>query len=101
MISIIIPTFNESEQIRLTIGNLKLHDKNNQVKEILSKSIMERTDVLKEPVHRIGLSSIDPDGYKVMVNVWAPAHGYQDVKLLLQEKLIQDLKTAGVKLPGM
>jgi rSAM/selenodomain-associated transferase 2 len=35
MISIIIPTFNESEQIRLTIGNLKLHDKNNQVKEIL------------------------------------------------------------------
>ena len=73
----------------------------NQVKEILGKSIMERTDVLKEPVHRIGLSSIEPDGYKVMVNVWAPAHGYEDLKLLLQEKLIQDLKTAGVKLPGM
>jgi rSAM/selenodomain-associated transferase 2 len=35
MISIIIPTYNESEQIRKTIGNLKLLDKNNQVKEIL------------------------------------------------------------------
>ena len=73
----------------------------NQVRETLRKSIVERTDILKEPAHRIGLSAIEPDGYKMMVNVWAPAHSYQDVKLLLQEKLVEDLKQSGVKLPGM
>ena len=45
--------------------------------------------------------TVDPDGYRVEVNVWAPAHGFQDVKLALQEKVIADLKIAGVKLPGM
>jgi small conductance mechanosensitive channel len=73
----------------------------NEIKQILEKSIIRRADLLKEPAHRIGISSIEADGYKMMVNVWAPAHGYQDAKLLLQEELVQDLKTAGIKLPGM
>jgi len=45
--------------------------------------------------------SVEPDGYKVLVNVWAPAHGFEDVKLALQEKIMEDLKGSGIKLPGM
>jgi small conductance mechanosensitive channel len=37
----------------------------------------------------------------VLVNVWAPAHGYQDAKLGVQERIIQDLKARNLKLPGL
>jgi small conductance mechanosensitive channel len=72
-----------------------------QVKESVDRSINSVAGLLKDPAHRVGIVSIDPDGYKVMVNVWAPAHGYQDVKLTLQQKIVEDLKGAGLKLPGM
>ena len=71
------------------------------VKNSIQQSIASVAGLLKEPEHRIGISSVDPDGYKVMINVWAPAHGYQDVKLLLQQKIIEDVKGTGIKLPGM
>lgn len=73
----------------------------NQVKNIISNSIGSVAGLLKDPAHRIGVLSIEPDGYKVLVNVWAPAHGFQDVKLLLQQKIIEDMKANGIKLPGM
>jgi small conductance mechanosensitive channel len=72
-----------------------------QVKDIIDKSIASVGGLLKDPAHRIGVLSVDPDGYKVWVNVWAPAHGFQDVKLLLQQKIVEDIKAAGIKLPGM
>ena len=72
-----------------------------EVKAIVQRRI-DRTDViLKEPKPRFGVSTVDPDGYKVMINIWVPAHGYTDLKLGFQERLIQDLKDAQLKLPGM
>jgi small conductance mechanosensitive channel len=56
---------------------------------------------LKDPKPRIGVSTVDPDGYKAMINLWVPAHGFTDLKLKFQEKLIQDLKDAQLQLPGM
>lgn len=73
----------------------------NQVNAVIGKAIKESAEVLKEPAPRIGVSSVDPDGYKVMINVWTKAHGFQDMKLRFQEKVVQDLKGAGFKLPGM
>jgi len=73
----------------------------NEVKSQIEKSIDAVAGFLKEPVRRIGVSSVDTDGYKVMVNVWAPAHGFQDAKMALQERIVEDLKRAGVKLPGV
>lgn len=73
----------------------------NQVNAVIEKAIKESAEVLKEPAPRIGVSSVDPDGYKVMINVWTKAHGFQDMKLRFQEKVVQDLKGAGFKLPGM
>lgn len=72
-----------------------------QVKSILEKTIKAHTDLLKDPAFRLGVSTVDPDGYKVMVNVWVKAHGFQDIKLQLQQMVINDLKNAGIKLPGM
>jgi small conductance mechanosensitive channel len=67
----------------------------------IDQSINAVAGLLKDPARRIGISSIEPDGYKVLVSVWAPAHGFVDAKLLLQQKIIEDLKGASVKLPGM
>lgn len=72
-----------------------------QVKQLIEKSIQAKSDLLNDPPFRIGVSSIDPDGFKVMTNVWAPAHGYIGSRLLLQQQIIEDLKSGGIKLPGM
>lgn len=71
-----------------------------KVKQTLEGTIKEHQNLLKEPAFRIGISSIDPDGYKVMINVWAKAHGYHDIKLHLQEAIVNDILQAGIKLPG-
>jgi small conductance mechanosensitive channel len=110
--TVIIPNSKLSNEIIL---NLSCEDKRrldielkfgfgidfNQVKTIVEKTLAEVQGLLKDPAHRIGVSGIDPDGYKVMINVWAPPHGFMDVKMTLQERLVDDLKKAGVKLPGM
>lgn len=72
-----------------------------QVKSIVDKTVAADTDLLTDPAYRIGVSAIDPDGYKVMVSVWAHAHGFVDAKLLFQQRLVEDLKKGGIKLPGM
>jgi small conductance mechanosensitive channel len=71
------------------------------VKKILQASIDSSEHSLPEPVARIGLSVLDFDRYTITVNVWIDAHGFYDTRYLLQEKLIGDLKAAGIKLPGM
>jgi small conductance mechanosensitive channel len=72
-----------------------------QVKKLIEQSIKLKSDLLKDPPYRIGVSSIDPDGFKIMTNVWTSAHEYIDARLLLQQQIIEDLKAGGVKLPGM
>lgn len=72
-----------------------------QVKQIIDRTVGEVEHFLTEPVHRVGIISIEPDGYKVEVNVWVPAHGFRDSQMAFQEKLIDNFKAAGVKLPGM
>lgn len=46
-----------------------------RVREIVDKTLVSYNNLLKEPVYRIGISSLDPDGYKVVINVWTKAHG--------------------------
>jgi small conductance mechanosensitive channel len=41
-----------------------------QVSTILERTILANKELLKEPNYRIGVSSVEPDGYKVMVNTW-------------------------------
>ncbi|MGZ3844759.1 MAG: mechanosensitive ion channel family protein [Flavisolibacter sp.] len=72
-----------------------------QIQALIDQSINGVVGLLKEPARRIEVSEIEVDGYKVLVNVWAPAHGFQDVKLLLQQKIIEDMRKNGIKLPGV
>jgi small conductance mechanosensitive channel len=72
-----------------------------QVKTIIEKSIDANSDLLNDPAYKIGVSSVDPDGYKIMINVWVNAHAFQDMKMQFQKELIEDLKSSGIKLPGL
>jgi small conductance mechanosensitive channel len=72
-----------------------------QVKSLIEKTIDSNDDCLKTPERRIGLSAMEFDGYKVMINVWVNAHGFYDARLRLQEALMDELKNGGIKLPGM
>lgn len=72
-----------------------------QVKSILTDAIDRTKNCLKTPEKRIGIKEILPDGYIVSINVWANAHGFQDSKLIIQEALLDAIKDAGIKIPGM
>jgi small conductance mechanosensitive channel len=72
-----------------------------QIREIVNKTIAASGNVLKEPLPRIGISSLDPDGFKVMINAWTNSHGFHDTRLAFQEQLMTNLKDGGIKLPGM
>ncbi|WP_442591168.1 mechanosensitive ion channel family protein [Pedobacter sp. AW31-3R] len=72
-----------------------------EVKAAINKSIDRSKDILNSPERRIGVTSIEPDGYKLKVNVWVNAHGFEDTRLALQETIVEDLKASGLKLPGL
>lgn len=72
-----------------------------QIKAVINMAIDRSEAVLAKPERRIGIALLDPDGYHVLVNVWVNAHGFQDAKLALQENIIEDIKGAGIKIPGL
>ncbi|MCF2447220.1 mechanosensitive ion channel [Dyadobacter sp. CY345] len=71
------------------------------VKNLINQVLDSSQNILATPERRIGISSIENDGYKVMLNVWINAHGFIDTKMAIQEKLLEDLKMSGLNLPGM
>lgn len=72
-----------------------------EVKKVIESAINDAQRILHEPKWRIGISSLEPDGYKVMLNLWIDAHGFTDTKMGFQELLMERLKASGLKLPGM
>jgi small conductance mechanosensitive channel len=72
-----------------------------QAKSVINSTIDKVENILKTPERRIGVALLEPDGYTLSINVWVDAHGYQDVKLNLQENLLQDIKDAGIKIQGL
>jgi len=71
-----------------------------QVREIINQTILASKNLLTEPEHRISVCALEPDGYRMLINVWTAAHGFNDAKFELQEKIIKSLKEADIKLPG-
>ncbi|MBS1688918.1 MAG: mechanosensitive ion channel family protein [Bacteroidetes bacterium] len=70
----------------------------NKVKNTLAKAFNDYTEVLNDPKARIGISDIGTENYTITCNVWINAHGFEDVRLLVNEKLIDTLQKAGIKL---
>jgi len=72
-----------------------------QIKGIVLAAFDSFDQCIKQPPPRIGLQKFDADGYTMIISVWTKAHAFQDTRLSFQEKLLQHIKAAGVKLPGM
>ncbi|MBD1387016.1 mechanosensitive ion channel family protein [Mucilaginibacter rigui] len=72
-----------------------------QVKGILVDAIKSVPNVLGEPATKVGVLLLEADGMRFTVRVWVdPAH-FLATKMALQEKIINDIKAAGIKFPGM
>lgn len=72
-----------------------------QVKSVIEKSLDKSEHCLKSPKKRVGMGEIQPDGFVLAISVWINAHGFQDTKLSVQETLFEDIKKAGIKIPGL
>jgi len=72
-----------------------------QIKEVINDAIDGCENVLAKPERRIGVGELQSDGYLLSINVWVNAHGFQDTRLTMQESVLQHVKDAGIKLPGM
>jgi small conductance mechanosensitive channel len=72
-----------------------------RVRNIVKPVIDHSTDATRSAENRIGISSLEPDGYKVMINVWVDAHGFIDAKMKVQEEIMNTLIASGLKLPGL
>lgn len=72
-----------------------------QVKKIISDSIHSTNKVSENPPLKMGVTTIEADGYKLGTYLWIKAQEFEEVKFQLQQQIIQDLKNGGVKLPGI
>ena len=65
-----------------------------KVKSTVDQAIDKCKNILAKPERRIGIASLEPDGYKASINIWVNAHGFQDTKLAIQEMILEDIKAA-------
>jgi len=72
-----------------------------QVKAIINQAIKDTPNLLDKPVSTVGVFALELDGIKFTVRVWVKPSNFLSSKLALQEKVIKDLRAAGVKLPGV
>lgn len=70
-----------------------------QIKEVIEKAIKDYGKISEKPAVRIGVTGIDPDGYRVVINTWMPSHGFEDERLAFREVLLRTLTQSGIKLP--
>jgi small conductance mechanosensitive channel len=72
-----------------------------QVIEIIENAIKANKVILNDAGNRVGVSAMEVDGVKYLVNVWVGPADLLNVKLALHEKILIDLRAAEIKLPGM
>lgn len=105
--TVIVPNSKLSNEIILNLSRqgrrrldmdlrLKYNTDYNQIKTRIEQAFGKMEAVLKEPALRIGISKLDPDSYIITINAWIPSHGYEDGKLLVNEKLMSELSDTGI-----
>ena len=72
-----------------------------QLKSIIENTLKASQFVKEEPKTRIGVSALELDGYKVIVNGWVDAFEFENAKYEIQKRIVEDVRNAGIKLPGM
>ena len=67
------------------------------VQEVITRSVEESKDILQDPKPSIGVSSLDIDGYVIVVELWVNALSYYNVKNAVQQHMLKNLKDASLK----
>jgi small conductance mechanosensitive channel len=71
----------------------------------VKKVVLSELNSMKHPENapgpEVNISTVEPDGYKLLVSVWVDASDYNEVKIKLNQTLLDGLKKAGVKFAGM
>ena len=67
---------------------------------IFWNAIKSTDNVLHDGLNRVGVSALEIDGIKYIINVWVVPSDFLIVKLALHNKIINALANAGAKLPG-
>lgn len=68
-----------------------------KIQEVITNSIQNSQDILPDPKPTIGVSSLDIDGYVIIVELWVNALSYYEVKNAVQQRILLHLKEASVK----
>lgn len=71
------------------------------VKEVVLHKLKSIDRPEYAPTPEVNISLVEPDGYKLMSSVWVEAQQYNDMKIRLNQILLDGLREAGVKLAGM
>ncbi len=71
-----------------------------QVKDVITTTVKSSKSVLSNPAIRVGVIALEVDSIRFAVNVWVKPADFLVTKMELQENIIKNLKTAGVKLLG-
>jgi small conductance mechanosensitive channel len=72
-----------------------------KVKEVIYQSIKATPNLLNTPPISVGVYALEMDGIRFTVRVWVDPANFLTAKMQLQEKVIKDLRLAGIKLPGV
>lgn len=70
-----------------------------KIRTIVERAIHARKAVLVHPEYRVGVSHIDPDCYRIIINLWLPAHGFEDERQGFREALLNALRSGDIFLP--
>lgn len=110
--TVIIPNSKLSNEVILNLSRLgkrrldiemkfsygyDLHQIKNTINEVLGES----PHILKDPLTMVGVSELEPDGFKLITTAWVHSPDYEQAKYETKEKIVERLKSNGVKLPGM
>jgi small conductance mechanosensitive channel len=71
------------------------------VMKVIWDAIKAMPNIIQDANNRVGVSAMEVDGVKFIVNAWVVPGDYLTTKLALHAKIVKDLRTSGVKLPGM
>lgn len=71
-----------------------------KVMAIILEAIKNTPNILPNANNRVGISALEIDGVKFIVNVWVNPADFLTTKLALHRTIIKDLQSAGIKLPG-
>ena len=71
------------------------------VVKIIWDAIKASPKIIQDAANQVGVSAMEVDGVKFIVKAWVAPGDFTVTKLALHGKIAQDLRSAGIKLPGM